>query len=184
MQFPETATLPVRPGGLNLTVNPLDYSGSFAYPGDMPDVPDNEDLIPVLLRAARGAYAQAINAHLEAAGYDDLPRNGAFVLGGMANRGGSAGEVIKGLAVTKQAASQLIDTLVLRGYLARTVNTEDRRRMTIEPTDRGRAAAKVVRAAVEEIDAELAERLTPAELSGLRAGLAALGEIRARPVGV
>jgi DNA-binding MarR family transcriptional regulator len=146
----------------------------------MGEGPENEDLIPVLLRAARGSYAQAVNAHLEAAGFDDLPRNGGFVLGGMANRGGSASEVIKGLAVTKQAASQLIDTLVLRGYLERTVNPDDRRRMTIEPTERGRAAAKMVRAGVEEIDAELARMLSPDELAGLRVGLAALGEIKAR----
>lgn len=151
-----------------------------AYTADVPEAADDEVLIPVLLRAARGSYAQAVNAHLEAAGFDDLPRNGGFVLGGMANRGGSAGEVIKGLAVTKQAASQLIDTLVLRGYLERTVNPDDRRRMTIEPTERGRAAAKTVRAGVEEIDAELGRMLSADELAGLRVGLAALGEIKAR----
>ena len=88
--------------------------------------------------------------------------------------------MIRGLGVTKQAASQLIDVLVLRGYLTREVNAEDRRRMTIELTDRGRAAAAAVRAGIEAVDAELAEMLSPAELAGLRAGLAALGEIKER----
>jgi DNA-binding MarR family transcriptional regulator len=149
----------------------------------MPEGPDDEVLIPVLLRFARSSYAQAINLELEAAGFDDLPRNGGFVLGGMANRGGSADEVIKGLGVTKQAASQLIDTLVLRGYLDRAVNAGDRRRMTIERTDRGRAAAKAVRAGVERVDAELERRISPVELAGLRAGLAALGDIKAEMKG-
>jgi DNA-binding MarR family transcriptional regulator len=141
--------------------------------------PPSEDVvIPALLRAARGSYAQTISARLAAAGFDDVPRNGAFVLGGMANWGGSAAEVIQGLGVTKQAASQLIDTLVLRGYLERDINPDDRRRMTIEPTDRGRAAAATIREAVEAIDAELAQMLTPAEQAGLRAGLTALAHIR------
>jgi len=133
--------------------------------------------IPALMRAARGSYAQVIGARLAAAGFDDLPRNGPFVLGALANWGGSASDMTRALGVTKQAASQLIDTLVLRGYLTREVNPSDRRRMAIDLTDRGRAAAAVVRGAVGEVDAQLAEMISPAELAGLRAGLAALAAI-------
>jgi DNA-binding MarR family transcriptional regulator len=117
---------------------------------------------------------------LAAAGFEDLPRNGPFVLGGMAHHGGSAVEMIRGLGVSRQAASQLIDVLVLRGYLGRQVNRDDRRRLDIELTERGRAAAAVVRAAVEQIDRQLTARLSPAELAGLRAGLAALAAIKAQ----
>ncbi len=141
---------------------------------------DNDVVIPALLRAARGSYAQAIAARLAEAGFDDLPRNGAFVLGGMANQGGTAGDMVRALGVTKQAASQLIDTLVLRGYLTRQVNPQDRRRMMIELTDRGRSAAAAVRAGVEATDAELAAMISPVELAGLRAGLVALAEIKDR----
>jgi DNA-binding MarR family transcriptional regulator len=145
----------------------------------------NEVAIPALLRAARGSYAQVIERHLAAAGYDDLPRNGSFVLGGMVNHGGSAADMIRGLGVTKQAASQLIDTLVLRGYLTREVNPDDRRRMTIGLTDRGRAAAAAIRGAVREVDAELAQMISPAELAGLRAGLTALAKLKERdPAGL
>jgi DNA-binding MarR family transcriptional regulator len=141
---------------------------------------EDEVVIPALLRAARGSYAQAIRAHLEEAGFDDLPRNGGFVLGGMANHGGSAADMIRGLGVSKQAASQLIDTLVLRGYLTRDLNPDDRRRMTLELTDRGRAAATAVRSGVETIDTELARMVTPVELAGLRSGLTALSQIKER----
>jgi DNA-binding MarR family transcriptional regulator len=143
---------------------------------------DDEDVvvIPTLLRAARGSYAQSIKVHLAAAGFDDLPRNGPHVLGGLANRGGSAAQVIDELGVTKQAASQLIDVLVLRGYVERAINPEDHRRMTITVTERGRAAAAAVRAGVEAVDAELNRLVSPDELAGLRAGLAALWEIRER----
>jgi DNA-binding MarR family transcriptional regulator len=141
--------------------------------------PGHDDVpIPALLRAARGAYGHAIQARLGAAGFDDLPRNGPFVLGGMANRGGAAGDLVRQLRVSKQAASQLVDVLVLRGYLDRQVDPDDRRRMTIALTERGRAAAAAVRAGVEEVDEALALRLSAAQLAGLYAGLEALGAIR------
>ena len=86
---------------------------------------------------------------MTSAGFDDLPRNGPFVLGGMARFNASAADMITGLGVTKQAASQLIDLLVVRGYLTREVDPDDRRRMAISLTDRGWAAAQVTRSAVE-----------------------------------
>ena len=136
--------------------------------------------IPALLRGARGSYAHTIAAFLAEAGCDDLPQNGPFVLGGMANRQASAVDMIRGLGVTRQAASQLIDTLVVRGYLSREVNPADRRRLNVGLTDRGRAAAAATLAAIAQVDAELAAMITPAELAGLRAGLLALAEIRER----
>lgn len=140
--------------------------------------------IPVMLRAARSAYGGTVREMLVEAGFEDLPRNGPFVLGGMANHGGTAVDMIRGLGVTRQAASQLIDLLVVRGYLERRVNSDDRRRLDIALTERGRAAAGVVRAAVEEVDRQLTSMVTPLELAGLRAGLAALARIKERNDGV
>jgi DNA-binding MarR family transcriptional regulator len=134
--------------------------------------------IPALMRAARGAYARTIAEHLAAEGYDDMPRNGLFVIGGVANHGASVADMIDGLKVTRQAASQLIDTMVLRGYLSREANPDDRRRITIALTPRGEGAAEAMAAAVATIDEQLAARLTPEQLDGLRAGLAALAEIK------
>ena len=146
----------------------------------MPPTPTDEVVIPALLRAARGSYGRAIAQRLEAAGIDDLPRHGPWVLGGMANRGGSAADMIDGLGVSKQRASQLIDTLVLRGYLTRDINPEDRRRTDLRLTERGRAAAEEVGAAIETVDGELSSMITAGELAGLRTGLAALAQIRVR----
>lgn len=146
----------------------------------MADGGDEDVPIPALLRAARGAYGDAVREALAAAGFDDLPRNGPFVLGGIANRGVTAGDIVRELRVSKQATAQLLDTLVLRGYLERSPDPDDRRRLTLEPTARGRAAAAEVRAAVESVDAELAGMLSAAQLGGLRAGLLALVEVRER----
>ena len=139
-----------------------------------------QPVIPALLRAARGAYAHAIRAQLASGGFEDLPRNGPYVLGGVANHGSSIRDLIRELGVSKQAASQLLDTLVLRGYLYREVNPEDRRRMTIGLTERGSAAATAVRAAVVTVDRQLAELCTTKEIAGLRACLQALWKIRER----
>ncbi len=143
-------------------------------------VPGGDATIAALLRGARGSYAHAIAAFLVEAGCDDLPQNGPFVLGGMASHRAPAVDMIRGLGVTRQAASQLIDTLVVRGYLSREVNPADRRRLNIELTYRGRAAADAIAAAIEQVDEELATLITPAELAGLRAGLIALAKIRER----
>jgi DNA-binding MarR family transcriptional regulator len=139
---------------------------------------DDEASIPALLRAARGGYGHAIRKELAAAGFDDVPRNGAYVLGGIVNHGGSAGGLVRELGVSKQAASQLIDTLVVRGYLKRSADDEDRRRVRIEVTERGTAAAAAVRAGVQAIETELAASISDEQLAGLRAGLVALCSIR------
>jgi DNA-binding MarR family transcriptional regulator len=96
----------------------------------------------------------------------------------MVNRGVAASDLIRQLGVSKQAASQLVDTLVMRGYLEREVDPDDRRRMILQVTERGRTAAAAVRAGVVWVDTELAARLSPPELKGLRAGLVALCDIR------
>ncbi len=145
-----------------------------------PQAPDIEVGIPALLRAARGSYGHAIRSSFAKAGFSDVPRNGAYVLGGMVNQGIEAGLLIRQLGVSRQAASQLIDTLVVRGYLERSPHPDDRRRLTIEATERGRAAADAVRSAVTAVNEELAENITPAQMAGLRAGLIALCDIRDR----
>jgi DNA-binding MarR family transcriptional regulator len=134
--------------------------------------------IPALLRAARGVYAEAVADRLAQADFADLPSNGALVLAGVARYGESLGALVQDMAVSRQAVSQLIDSLVLRGYLVRRPHPDDRRRMLIEPTARGRRAAGVIRSAVTAIDDELAARVSARDLVGFRRALTALGEIK------
>jgi DNA-binding MarR family transcriptional regulator len=166
----------------SLTDRFIDKNALSAYVWSMPGDAPGEDLsdIPTLLRRARGGYGNTIAMSLATAGFDDLPRNGPFLLGGMAKHGARASDLVSSLSISRQAASQLIDTLVLRGYLTRRTNADDRRRMDIALTDRGRAAATVIRAAVEQVDKDLAGMLSPAEVAGLRAGLVALSTIKER----
>jgi len=133
--------------------------------------------MPALLRGARDTYRREIKRSLLAGGFTDLPRNGAFVLGGMANLGVPLYRLVRQLGVTKQAASQLIDTLVERGYLERVTDPSDRRRISVRPTERGKQAARRVRAGVVSIDTELEKRLPQADLEKLRTGLITLVDL-------
>ena len=137
---------------------------------------------PTLMRAARGAYAGAIRAELHAIGIDDMPRNGTFVLAGLDTRVGPRRDLPSGLGVTKQAVSQVVDTLVTRGYLERSPDPADRRRIVLELTARGREAVDAAVRAVDEIDRQLRERVSPAQIDAMRTALLALGDIKSRAV--
>jgi DNA-binding MarR family transcriptional regulator len=144
--------------------------------GPMPDGSESFDelSLPALLRAARAAYGSAIREALAEVGCDDVPRNGSYVIGAIARTGAPLSDIIGWLGLSKQAAGQLVDTLVTRGYLGRSVNAEDRRRLTITLTERGKAAAAVIRSAVEDVDAALAARVGPEYVSHTRVTLASL----------
>lgn len=133
--------------------------------------------MPALLRAARRTYGSAIRAAQAEVGCDDVPRNGAYVIGAIARGGSPLSEIITALGVSKQAAGQLVDTLVARGYLDRSPDAEDRRRLTVTLTERGRAAAAAGRSAVDEVDAQLTERIGADYVAHARVALGILIEI-------
>lgn len=133
--------------------------------------------IPALLRHARSTYGTAMRRALEEAGYDDIPGNGLYVIGALAATETPLADIIRALGVTKQAAGQLVDALVLRGYLTREVDPGDRRRLTVTLTERGRAAAAIQTVAREAIDAELLARLGAEKVRHCREALAALIDI-------
>jgi DNA-binding MarR family transcriptional regulator len=149
-------------------------------------VADNENwhaevAFPALLRVSRTTYGAAIRTALTEIGCSDVPRNGAFVLGSIARNGAPMGDVIRGLGVSKQAGGQVVDTLVVRGYLERTPDPDDRRRMTVSLTERGRVAAAASRAAVERVDAALIARVGADTVASARAALGALIELAGDP---
>ena len=142
-----------------------------------PDDNHNEGVVPIedwpltaLLRGARAAFGSAIRRALAGGGYDDLPPNGPYVIGAIARSDAARSDaarsdaartsaplaaVVRQLGVSKQAAGQLVDTLVIRGYLHRSVDPVDRRRLVVGLTDRGAAAAAVIRTAADAVEAEL-----------------------------
>ncbi|MGI8449756.1 MAG: MarR family transcriptional regulator [Streptosporangiaceae bacterium] len=141
--------------------------------------PDEHELAtPTLMRAARGAYAQFIRAQLQSIGAEDLPRNGATMLAGIAATGGPRQDLPGGLGVTKQAVSQAIDILASRGYLERNPDPGDRRRITLRLTARGQEVIDAVVRGTEAVDAQLLERVSDGQVGAMRAALLALADIK------
>jgi DNA-binding MarR family transcriptional regulator len=132
--------------------------------------------MPNLLRHAHAKYGAAIRAALGDAGYDDVPENGLYVIGGLARQRGHRplGELIAELGMSKQAAGQLVDTLVIRGYLTREHDADDRRRLTVALTERGRAAARVAGSARNALDATLVSRVGEKDVERMKHTLAIL----------
>jgi DNA-binding MarR family transcriptional regulator len=144
----------------------------------MADEAPSELATPTLMRAARGAYASAIRAQLDAIGVEDLPRNGAFILAGIDTTGGPREDLPAGLGVSKQAVSQAIDALFNRGYLERGPDPGDRRRIALKLTERGREVVDAVVRGVDAVDLQLRERVSAEQVDAMRAALGALGEIK------
>ena len=134
---------------------------------------------PTLLRHARSTYGIAMRAALDAAGFDDIPRNGLYVIGGLATGTPDVplGALIRDLRISRQSAGQLVDTLVARGYLERTVDAHDRRKLNITLTERGLAAAAAQAGARRRIDQTLVDRIGLEAVMIMRQGLAALTDL-------
>jgi DNA-binding MarR family transcriptional regulator len=67
--------------------------------------------------------------------------------------------------------------MVMRGYLSRTTDEQDRRRVNLRLTPRGEEAAAVVAGAVGDVDAAITERVGAAALEQARAVIAGLVEL-------
>ena len=141
-----------------------------------PNVQLSDIPLPALLRHARTAYGSAMRGALDNAGYNDIPKNGLYVIGGLALGAGDIplAVLIRDLGISKQAAGQLVDALVSRGYLERTVDERDRRRLVVTLTERGRAAAATQAAARERVDAALRAKVGQQCVEQTRVALAAL----------
>ena len=136
----------------------------------------DELVMPVLLRHARTTYGAAMRRALAEAGYDDIPGNGLYVIGGLAldREDVPLGQLIRSIRISKQAAGQLVDTLVTRGYLERASDKQDRRKLTVTLTERGRGAAAIQAAARERVDADLLAAVGPEAIEATRRTLVTL----------
>jgi DNA-binding MarR family transcriptional regulator len=136
--------------------------------------------LPVLLRPGRGVYGLFIRDALVDAGCGDMPANGGYLLGLVGPHGTPLSDVISDLGVAKQTASQLVDTLVIRGYVERTIDPDDRRRVLLILTERGILASDIVMATARQIDARLLAVVGAERMQHTKETLAALLDLRDR----
>jgi DNA-binding MarR family transcriptional regulator len=142
-----------------------------------PSIADTYFSIPELMRVARGSYKRAVDVQLAAGGFEDLPTSSGYLLAYLVDDEGSIPERIEGLGIKQREFRQLVDTLVLRGYITREIDPADGT-LSLALTERGRAANEATFEGCNFVDKELEHRLSDAEMAGLRRGLAVLGEIK------
>ncbi|NKX90452.1 MarR family winged helix-turn-helix transcriptional regulator [Nocardia coubleae] len=137
----------------------------------MTNVPPAGDL-PLLLLAAAAQVTDAVQAGVAAAGFPDVRPTHGFAFVRMAPDGATVGEIAEHLGVTKQAASQLVDELVTKGYVARNPHPRDARARLITLTDRGWACTRAADAALGELTENWSETLGAGDLDQVRDVLA------------
>jgi len=137
---------------------------------------ENFDDVPLsaLLRSAQDTYSDAVDHALSIAGYDDLPRAGSFIVSAMNWSNASLEAVIRWMGVSKQAVSQSVDSLVVRGYLERVHDSHDRRKVNLVLTERGKGAGDAARFAIERVDKQLRSRVGLRRIKQTRETLATL----------
>ena len=143
---------------------------------------DLQDL-PVLLLAAARALVDGIDTGVRARGFTDLrPAHGfAFTL--LAGGGATAVDLARHLDVTKQAASQMVDELVRKGYVERRPHPDDARARLVVLTGKGWACTRAADEAAEETLRPWADTIGDERLAALRAELGRLavpGRLRPR----
>lgn len=101
------------------------------------------------LLAAAGDLTRRINDGVEARGFEVRPAYG-FAFTRLAPDGATVTDLATHLGVTKQAASQLVDELVRKGYAERRPYPGDARARLVVLTERGWACTR----AAEEVAAD------------------------------
>ncbi|MFD7436664.1 MarR family winged helix-turn-helix transcriptional regulator [Streptomyces sp. NPDC059861] len=118
------------------------------------------------LLAAAGELTRRINDGVVARGFEGRPVYG-FVFARLAPDGATATDLATHLGVTKQAASQLVDELVRKGYVVRRPHPDDARARLVVLTGRGWECARAAEEAAAEAVRAWGELLGEAEVRAL-----------------
>ena len=128
----------------------------------------------VLLNVAFVAFKDALDADLAAAGFDDIGSSFGYVFRLLADAPCSLSELAAQLGMSAPGALKVVDDMVAKGYVSRTVDADDRRVKRLELTERGRAALGRARAFHEKYEQALVQRLGARQVSAARKLLEAM----------
>ncbi|HXG41792.1 MAG TPA: MarR family transcriptional regulator [Dehalococcoidia bacterium] len=126
------------------------------------------DLVPRVMREFRASLGR----HLQSVSLPQF-RALAFL---MERPGASLSELAHSLGLTLPSASALVDALVARGLVWREVSPQDRRCLTLGPTEAGRQLYANARQAAQTRIAALLSRLDPERQRAVLEGLQALAD--------
>ncbi|MEV7342508.1 MarR family winged helix-turn-helix transcriptional regulator [Streptomyces sp. NPDC093544] len=124
------------------------------------------------LLAAAGELTQRIHEGVVARGFEGLRPAHGFAFARLAPGGATVTDLAAHLGVTKQAASQLVDEVVRKGYVERRPHPDDARARLLVLTERGRACTRAAEEAAAEAVRPWVELLGEGEVRALRDRLA------------
>lgn len=128
-----------------------------------------------LVALARLSWVGEMTSRLERLGYPGFRRGDAAVMRVLWRGPLPVGRLGAGLGVTRQAARKIADALEQRGYATAERDSRDTRQLNVTLTPAGRDYARAVIAVTEELNQEVAARVSPAQLAAadtvLRAAL-------------
>lgn len=127
--------------------------------------------LPVLLLSAARALVEGVDAGVRARGFADVRPAHGFAFVRLAGDGATVGQLAEHLDVTKQAASQMVEELVTKGYVERRPHPNDARARLIVLTPKGWACTRAADEAATELLRPWADALGPKRLAALRADL-------------
>ncbi|MFE3637663.1 MarR family winged helix-turn-helix transcriptional regulator [Streptomyces sp. NPDC059168] len=119
------------------------------------------------LLAVAGDLTQRIHDGVVARGFTDLRPAHGFAFARLAPDGATVTDLAAHLGVTKQAASQLVEEIVRKGYAERRPHPVDARARLVVLTGRGRECTRAAEAAAAEVVGVWAELLGEGEVVAL-----------------
>ncbi|MFD5817856.1 MarR family winged helix-turn-helix transcriptional regulator [Streptomyces sp. NPDC059618] len=126
------------------------------------------------LLAAAGELTQRIHEGVVARGFEGVRPAHGFAFARLAPDGATVTEIAAHLGVTKQAASQLVEELVRRGYVERRPHPEDARARLVVLTELGWACTRAAEEAAADAVRAWAEVLGESEMRALRTRLTSI----------
>jgi DNA-binding MarR family transcriptional regulator len=118
-----------------------------------------------LVALARQSWLGQMTSRLERLGYAGYRRGDAAVMRILRLGPQPVGRLGAGLGVTRQAARKVADALEQRGYATTERDSRDTRQLNVTLTPVGRDYARAVIAVIEELNREVAGRVSPAQLA-------------------
>ncbi|MER7483391.1 MarR family winged helix-turn-helix transcriptional regulator [Streptomyces sp. NPDC126510] len=120
------------------------------------------------LLAVAGGLTQRINEGVIARGFEGVRPAHGFAFARLAPDGATVTDLAVHLGVTKQAASQLVDELVRKGYAERRPHPGDARARLVVLTGRGWDCTRAAEEAAAEAVREWGDLLGESEVRSLR----------------
>lgn len=134
------------------------------------------------LLAAGNALVDGIHSGVVARGFDDVRPAHGFAFARLAPDGATVSELAAHLGVTRQAAAQIVDELVIKGYVRRRPHPDDGRAQLVELTERGWACTRAATQAAGDTVRSWGDTLGEKRLRALGEDLAVIAPAgRLRP---